>query len=397
MYVTNEPINQPTNQPSMPFSSIDDQIAKLQQFNNKGGFDRDDKTSAKISAIAGKAIESMKQSAAEFLHVSLDDEKHSEEHVKATIDVFAESLSIKDKHGVIPIQCAAGRSESVAFVPLMAQEGLLLGVGGEESRGGLLTADKNVFVDLSYIEDDEKCKKVLEQLRELDFFQKEDIRNFDLLYHFLCDGCAQRFEMLAAWDPQSLMTSTCNGGEPLIHDADMTEETFEMILKAGMRHFPERLGFLFRTYKGKTACETAFYELGAEIAIRIICRCIPPGENHPILHMAADSAPHMHMHLEDMLMKHYREEAYTKDATGRTVSQVRFHAQLRQGDTLSLTSANDNASFFRKATDDQIESKDPRSGLYPFMMAAASDQKSDLDAVNYLLRRCPKLLAAQYE
>ena len=117
--------------------------------------------------------------------------------------------------------------------------------------------------------------------------------------------------------------------------------------------------------------------------MRVICRCIPPGENHPILHMAAEADPH----LEDTLMNYYRDEAFIRDATGRTLSQVQFHYTLRKGNTSFSTTA----SVFVKATDDHTEAKDPRSGLYPFMLAA-SENRSDLDAVNYLLRRCPKVL-----
>eukprot|EP01083_Nonionella_stella_P093962 263582_1 len=93
-------------------------------------------------------------------------------------------------------------------------------------------------------------------------------------------------------------------------------------------------------------------------------------------------------HLEDTLMKYYHDESFIRDATGRTLSQVYFHTTLRKRNT----SFSRNASIFVKSLDDQIETMDPHSGLYPFMLAA-SDNMSDLDAVNYLVRRCPKVLA----
>ena len=76
-----------------------------------------------------------------------------------------------------------------------------------------------------------------------------------------------------------------------------------------------------------------------------------------------------------------------RDTPGRTLPQVKFHAQLREG----TQTYENTAAFFANATDDQIEAKDPRSGFFPFMVAA-SDNRCDLDAVYYLLKRCPQVL-----
>uniref|UniRef100_A0A7S3QH51 Uncharacterized protein n=1 Tax=Chaetoceros debilis TaxID=122233 RepID=A0A7S3QH51_9STRA len=371
----------------MPASSLEDIIAKLHLCKDAPHYMTD-----KINAIADKALEEMTKEAGDFLHYDLDDEKHTVEEVKAIIDIFPGSLSVINLDpgfgDILPVYQAVYRSRAVSFIPLLAKEGSRLGVGSEGSRGGLLENESNVVLALTGLyyssRHDEKCKQVLEQLRDLDLLKKEDITNFHLLEHFLGDECAQRFEVLAALDPDSLITARCfiNGG-PLLYHQELTENTFEMILKAGMEHFPENLGCLFRKFKGKTACQNAFDIIGTDEAMRVICRCIPPGENHPILHMAVEADPH----LEDTLMNYYRDEAFIRDATGRTLSQVQFHYTLRKGNIPFSTTA----SVFVKATDDHIEAKDPRSGLYPFMLAA-SKNRSDLDAVNYLLRRCPKVL-----
>jgi len=371
----------------MPASSLEDIIAKLHLCKDAPHYMAD-----KINAIADKSLEEMTKQAGDFLHYDLDDEKHTLEEVKAIIDIFPGSLSVINLHAgygdLLPVQHAVNRSRTVSFIPLLAEEGSQLGVGSEGSRGGLLEDGSNAalaFTGLYGIHDDEKCKQVLEKLRDLNLLKIEDIQNFDLLHHFLADGCAQRFEMLVALDPDSLITTRCPYNEgPLVHQYKLTENTFGMILKAGMEHFPENLGCLFRKFNGKTACQNAFDIIGTDEAMRVICRCIPPGENHPILHMAAEADPHL---VEDTLMNYYRDEAFIRDATGRTLSQVQFHYTLRKGNIPFSTTA----SVFVKATDDHIEAKDPRSGLYPFMLAA-SENRSDLDAVNYLLRRCPKVL-----
>ena len=106
-----------------------------------------------------------------------------------------------------------------------------------------------------------------------------------------------------------------------------------------------------------------------------------------IVHIAVEVA----QRLENTLMSYYRDAAFGRDASGRTLSQLKFHlalAPLKQNKSFSA-----NEVLYVNARDDQIEMRDPRSGLYPFIMAAYGDC-SDLDAVNYLLRRCPKVIAS---
>lgn len=49
------------------------------------------------------------------------------------------------------------------------------------------------------------------------------------------------------------------------------EETFEMMLTAGMENFPERLGFVFRRHEEKTVCEDAFESIGTDKVMPIVC------------------------------------------------------------------------------------------------------------------------------
>eukprot|EP01083_Nonionella_stella_P153755 494398_1 len=335
-----------------------------------------------MDAVAAKAIEEMTNEAGEFLFDELDD-THTEEQVKAIIDVFPESLSMQNNFSHLPVQNAVYHSEMVSFIPLLAKEGIRLNIGGNESRGGLIYNDHNALVDLVSAEDkteesNVKYKQVLEKLREMGLFKKEDIKNFELLWHSADSGNAPMFEMLTAWDPDSLITEV----GPLLHRL-YEEEKFEMVLKAGMEYFPERLGFLFWKYNGKTACERAFEMFYEKKVMKIICKCIPPIEDHSLIHRAVEVASH----LENQLIRYYPNEAFKRDATGRTLPQVKFHTQLREG----TQTYEDDAAFFANALDDQIEAKDPRSGLFPFMVAA-SDNRSDSDAVYYLLRRCPQVL-----
>mmetsp|Transcript_22478 Transcript_22478/g.33270 ORF Transcript_22478/g.33270 Transcript_22478/m.33270 type:complete len:365 (-) Transcript_22478:183-1277(-) len=361
--------------------NIENLITNLQRCKELPNFFRD-----KMDVVAAKVMAEMTKEARKFLYHELDDIKHTEDQVKAVIDIFPESLSmVNDRYGRLPVQNAAYHPDRVSFIPLLAKEGLRLNAGSEESRGGLLYGRENTLQALVMKEDDNsevtaKYEKVLEDLHEMGLLKKGDIKKFELLYYALNSSSHQRFEMLADWDPDSLITTSLPNGKPLLRHSKRTCET---VLTSGMKHFPERLGFLFRKYKGETICETYIERFGEIKAMSIICRCIPPAENHLLIHRAVEIVPH----LEDKLIKYYPDEAFKKDATGRTLPQVKFHAQLRNG----TQTFDNNASYFVNARDDEVEAKDPRSGLFPFMLAA-SNNRSDLDAVYYLLKRCPQVL-----
>lgn len=70
-----------------------------------------------------------------------------------------------------------------------------------------------------------------------------------------------RFEFFLNWDPKSRGSRDILQWGPPIHVAltpekrKDKEDNFDLILKAGMKHFPERLGFLFCKVGGITACE----------------------------------------------------------------------------------------------------------------------------------------------
>eukprot|EP01083_Nonionella_stella_P116631 346682_1 len=163
-----------------------------------------------------------------------------------------------------------------------------------------------------------------------------------------------------------------------------------MALKAGMRYYPERLGFLFlkegacqRLKGGITACKQAFDVIGIDEAMKIIRRCIPPSDNHPILHHAIRHAPD----LEDDIGQYYPDAVFLRDTNGHTLSQLKFYMNLRKG----KKTFQKNSSFFIKATDNHVNTINPETGLCPFMLAAVGN-KSDLTAVYYLLSRNPKLV-----
>ena len=92
------------------------------------------------------------------------------------------------------------------------------------------------------------------------------------------------------------------------------KDAFEMILRAGTKHFPNIMGFLFRNYKGKTVFERLMLKFGAtppgfNESMSIIKACIPPSENHPILHHVANLVPKM----LNVIEPYYPDALYLKD------------------------------------------------------------------------------------
>jgi len=362
------------------------------------------KLASKINEIARKAIEEMSEEAGKFLHDELDDDKHTEEQVKAIIELFPDSLSQVDDDGNLPIQRAAvsghepGDRSFVTFVPLLAKEGCRLGVGGEGERGGLFSlvpdgSDENTmqwFVSLLYCSDgdpakefDSKRVQVLKKLRDMILLKKADIEEHHLVNLSLHPRSKRRFEFFVSWHPDSLRArvSAYFALKQLINSGEM----FEMALKAGMKHFPEYLGFLFWKVQGTTVIKNAFDKIAVSTVMNIIRKCIPPTGNHLILHHAVEHAPD----LVDEIAQYYPDAVLLRDANGHTLSQVKFYINLRRGSR----TFKKHSTFFLEAADDQVNSIDPKTGLCPFMLAAVNN-KSDLAAVYYLLCRNPKLVGS---
>lgn len=360
-----------------------------------------------LYTIATKASNFMNQKAGEFLH-RLDNTQHSEEQVQSVIDSFPKAISYKVDNGRLPIQSAATYKpdRALSFVPLLAREGRLRNVGGEGKRGGLFTAiphqkcpdyNRNVIQLLANISkpkdverSDLMCLQVLQKLKAMDLLRKEDILKYDLLYFANHPWTKARYDFFACWVPDILKIVEGQQSLPLIHavmkmpTSEKPKERFGLMLKTNMKLFPEEFGFLFAKHQDVTTCEVAFDRFGTDEAMAIIRKCIPPSENHPILHHVIQSVPRY----MDIFTRHYFHATYLRDEDNRSL----FLASLASGNK-SFTS---NASFFSTATDDNVTEKDPVTDLFPFALAA-SDETSDLDAVYTLLRRAPGLIGSGRE
>ena len=258
-----------------------------------------------VEARSMDMIEGLTNDAGDFLH-NLDVELHTEDEVKAAIAHFPDALlhlqeyflddeddDVSDDDdetplALLPIQAAAwnfGGRNAMPFIPLLAEEGETLNVGGEGQRGGLLVEDSNGYNVLRFLAEapdvDSTCVDVFNRLRQSDLLRKEDVRQYDLLF-FSCNPASKvMFEYLVDSDPKALKEYRYNGN-PLLHGM----HSFAMTLKAGMKHYPEELGFLFRKNDaGKTACKLALALYGEKKAWRIINKCFNKTRNVKMFEM----------------------------------------------------------------------------------------------------------------
>ena len=79
--------------------SVDTFITNIQQC----GVKVPKEITSMIDDVMSKAIEEMSKKAGMCFHNTLNDDKHTEEQVKAIIELCPDSLSQVDEHGYLPI------------------------------------------------------------------------------------------------------------------------------------------------------------------------------------------------------------------------------------------------------------------------------------------------------
>jgi len=275
---------------------------------------------------AGEMIEKMTRSAEHIMHFINADS--NEDEVKAVVNVFPSTLSDLGDSGQLPIHSAAwwwedmdssAYNTGIPMISFLAEEGDRLNVGGEGTRGGLLVPipatinpnpGDNVLQVLTYTcksndpSFDKVCLDAMKRLRKCNLLRKEDIWQFDLLPGACNPSCRQRFEYLVDWYSEALREYN-NDGNLFFHkviDISYAQEIehFAMMLKAGLKYYPEELGLLFqKNSDGKTACEFASEKHGEYATCRAIEKCIddtsdnriaernPVTNVYPFMHAAA--------------------------------------------------------------------------------------------------------------
>ena len=223
----------------------------------------------------------------------LDDEKHSEEEIRALIQCTPAVLSTKDEDDCLPIQKAAydydnytdsWDTRAIPFIPLLAEEGAKLNVGGKGMRGGLLCENKsgnNVLHHLTWVggqdsneeSTDLRCLDAMKRLQEMGFLRKEDIKKYGLLRLSLSCAKKHRFNYLADFDSKTLRELIRRRKRSLmLHDS---VQIFQMVLTASLRLFPKELGLVFlKDGKGRSSFNIANMKYGKKRAWEIIEQCL---------------------------------------------------------------------------------------------------------------------------
>ncbi|GFH44079.1 hypothetical protein CTEN210_00553 [Chaetoceros tenuissimus] len=323
----------------------------------------------------------------------LYDHKPSIEAVEKVVKEFTYPLKHKDGR-FLPIQSAA--SVGFEYLPVLAKAGIKHEVGGEDARGGLLTADPSDadeqnalqdFVNSGAYDDDEEDVKmldVLKELREADLLKKEDILKQNLLLYSCLSLSKARFEYLVSIDPDALIETKVRNTS-LIHffsscKSEETEEIVKLLLKSGFKYHANIGGLLFiKDNHGTTAFDCMCNEKGVEKVMSMLHDMLSTKRGFPILHHVFVKAP---QHILTFLQKF--PWAYDlKDHNARTLHQAVLAAapDVMKKNHMILASLSDN----------QIQTKDPVTTLYPFA-AMAVGEHADLETTFHLLRRQPSVM-----
>eukprot|EP00536_Pseudo-nitzschia_multiseries_P013554 jgi/Psemu1/290925/fgenesh1_pg.588_\ len=175
---------------------------------------------------------------------------------------------------------------SLSLIPMLAKLRIELDCRFEQEeektdneRGGLFSKDLdgvNVLQNLCiypwvHLQEkdqllcDHTIARIMETLRTANLFQKEDVREHDLVGKLFCLTSSdhvfpeQRFRFLSDWDPMTLArpigsfpTNGCKLSSkstrlPIHGSIECSRDirAFSIVFEAGFRHFPEKIGFVF--------------------------------------------------------------------------------------------------------------------------------------------------------
>jgi len=379
---------------------MQDLQASVQTVVNLEGKLKDEKLINALKNVLKTAKIGVTEETGKALH-RLDESKPSIDTVKELIQGIPDAMSCTNGSYLLPIQLAV--LASVKYVPILAKEGTRHNVGGRGMRGGLLVEFPELVGDISntlqlishagYPSDpipfDTDFLDVIKELRKDNLFLKKDIKEHKLLYCSIHPNAKLRFEYLADWDPDCLMTCTYDDDMSLSHALFLHKtgyyatgiEKFTIFLQNSLKHYPQYLGFLFQEdSEWKTAYERAVDKFGFDETFKVIQELIPTDTSLPILHRVMKYSPRC---FNDFSTR-YPSALYLRDENARSFIQ----AQLAEG----KKSFASDAYFFLRLSDDEIAEVDPVTKQYPFLTAATGQWGGNLSTTYFLLSKNPSLL-----
>lgn len=349
-----------------------------------------------------KGIQILRQNIVKATHsalLRLDQSKPSKATLAEIVQSFPSSLVCRNRENELPVETLFWNKQ-LEYSCVLMQEGSKYQIGGDP-RGGLFLPVRSSpnehympliqWLALNYCRQsgssnetdwnsyDIEALKLLKTLTETNLFQPADVFNFNLLYWSCHENARLRFDYFVQMNPGAL--TRASDGTPLIHKhiSIASLERFKIFIRASLRYFPHELGLLLqRNLQNITAVQQAFARFGKDVVLDALEECIPEGTKIPILHIVWAEAP---LFFNDFFSK-FPHCFYERDAYDRSFLQVALVAG-------NLTFLFDSMFFVSMSEDEQKE-KDPLTGLYPFLSAAAYTR--DLSVSYYLLRVCPSLI-----
>ena len=236
-----------------------------------------------------------------WMYHELDRNVDTEEQVEATVNFFPKVLSDGVDTGIddgrrtqFAVDAAAFcwttdqgykiNVKAISFVPILVALGTTCCPYFElEDRDGILNHehDFNFFDSFALSETDEEdelCLDIIKRLRTMGYFKKEDICEYEILDRLIepleDHGRKKLFRYFADWDPDMLANNATVIYDMLLLQASTFSNTqaFEIILEAGLHHFPTKFGFLF--HEGASNELSPFYNacrnFGKDATTRIL-------------------------------------------------------------------------------------------------------------------------------
>jgi hypothetical protein len=307
-----------------------------------------------INEKATKFLDDLTEDVAYFLsYENLDDEnKQNEDDIRTLVHCVPTALSYVDEYGSLPLHNAVYLG-GVSCIPMLIEEGMKHNVGGEGMRGGLLkespVCGQSVLQMLSCnynSNTDVGCLDAIKRHREKGFIEKEDIKEYNLLWKSCKESSSKRFNYFADWDPSALKVQ--RDGKSLLHlcarPASHCIGEFQLALSATLRHYPHELGLLL--------LKNDIGDTPSQMARKIL-------------------------------------ERRTIWKIGDTPFQVARKFFGEQESWKMIKKCLDESNGGSK-----ILERDPETKMYSFLLAAAGDT-SELDLVYYLVRRNPLALFSE--
>ncbi len=274
-----------------------------------------DQAANRVLSLYEKEMKEITSEVARFLG-ELDDRQHDEETINEVIELFPNAL--KQVHSddlLYPVSCLLLSTHGYSFVPLLAKEGMRRKIFPEEEIGGIYdpsdpTGSEEIMQDFlcmngamllrenlgispeeyqhqeskksdrqfqklkaeAHEENDIKRTMVLRQLVHLGIIQKKNIIDFDMIRHSSSNSTSKkRFEFLLSLCPEGLALRERNSDRGYLpienHAWSVCKEGFGILLKAGIQHYPKKMGFLFEKnpLSGKRTIEFAMSREGLEL------------------------------------------------------------------------------------------------------------------------------------